>query len=570
MKKITTIALLCTCYVLISSCTKEVLTETLYTPLANTKASSSSTFNDGPMMIGQRLDNPYNVNNMRAAYDSLVKSGEPINVPITIITTTHYHIKFTPKNADEFNDLEEIENLDLFDHPLDCEIITPGSYYREPGLADSVPTPQYTSLTIAEWSKIKKNLNIEYEILDELCIDPVRHVGTFALSTTDDFMTDFDMIVEKSFEITGNAEEAPMTRSSNKWTPSGRITAYDKAVGGQIPIKGVKVVTNTFCNKSVAYTDEQGYFTCSKSYKNKVHYKIIWESTRWDIRDGWLIQAYYNDGQKRNSPWYLAIPNGDNKTLRYSVIHRALYRYYYGDNLGLLRPSNQRKEKIAYLHKAGNEINGDYWLQLGAGVLPDIRIYGKSSGTGDFRGESELFRTMCHELGHASHYTNSFLKFCGSDLEIIESWANCTAFILTEKEYTELDVIDVVFPSENFKVPIRGGISTIISMIIPNNINRQQWRKNSNEYTPLFIDLYDDINQRDYYYYYNENHNTNIDISSYPNDNVHINNAPLIENIAINSKSFSEVKTKLLQKITDGSLKNVSTSSINTLFESYE
>lgn len=52
--------------------------------------------------------------------------------------------------------------------------------------------------------------------------------------------------------------------------------------------------------------------------------------------------------------------------------------------------------------------------------------------------------------------------------------------------------------------------------------------------------------------------------------NVHINNAPLIENIAINSKSFSEVKTKLLQKITDGALKNVSTSSINTLFESYE
>lgn len=70
------------------------------------------------------------------------------------------------------------------------------------------------------------------------------------------------------------------------------------------------------------------------------------------------------------------------------------------------------------------------------------------------------------------------------------------------------------------------------------------------ELSDLFIDLYDEINQRDYYY--NENHNTNIDISSYPNDNVHINNASLIENIVINSISF------------------VSTSSINTLFESYE
>jgi hypothetical protein len=71
--------------------------------------------------LGEKLDNPYSVSNMRVAYDSLVKQNNRLNFSSDIIKTTHYYLKFFVSSAEDY-DLLVADSLDLYEYPLDYEI----------------------------------------------------------------------------------------------------------------------------------------------------------------------------------------------------------------------------------------------------------------------------------------------------------------------------------------------------------------------------------------------------------------------------------------------------------------
>lgn len=105
--------------------------------------------------------------------------------------------------------------------------------------------------------------------------------------------------------------------------------------------------------------------------ETKADMKIVWESDRWDIRDGNTVQAYFNGPKIHGEPWNVDIYNGDLKALRYAAIHRAAFRHYFGNNCGLTRPGNTRKEKIAYFHDS-RDYMGRYLTQMGStGIWSD-------------------------------------------------------------------------------------------------------------------------------------------------------------------------------------------------------
>jgi hypothetical protein len=112
-------------------------------------------------------------------------------------------------------------------------------------------------------------------------------------------------------------------------------------MGKYIPLQGVKVRIRYFAFlKAYHYTDANGNVTFS-SKRTSVEYSIEWERDMWDIRDDGT-QAYYN-GPDQKSKWNLNINSGAPKSWYYSAIHRALYKYYYGDCCGLVRPSKSLK-----------------------------------------------------------------------------------------------------------------------------------------------------------------------------------------------------------------------------------
>lgn len=529
---------------------------------------------DLPMLLGERLDNPYTVENMRLAYEELKNEGNVLIPPLTI-APTHYYLCYKPSSIADLNNLEEIRSLELFDFPLDYEIIRYGNYYRKSGLPDSIPTWHYSTVSLSEWEGVLDSLSmysIPYEVLDSLYL-AVPDISLRGMNL--DVEDIYSLLEDKSLELTGNLEfssEGSQNRSQY-WVPSGRIMAYDNILQDYVPLENVKVVAYRWFWSSVAYTDSQGYFQCPNSTNKYVKYRIKWESNRWDIRDGTFGQANYNDNQKRYNSWELFIPFDNYKSIRYAVIHRALNRMYYGNNIGVSRPDNFRKEKISYYHKNGS-VYGDYSHQLLLGVGPDIRIYGKYNN--QFRSLSEIYSTVSHELGHLSHYTNSRNKYINSTNFILESWARCVQYALTYKEYEELNALYLLDPIIGIDLP--GGFNQSIPMVEPDSqYNFQNWSSlwegEAYDYSPLFIDLIDTYNQRLYYI-----SDTSIPDSynaTIPNDDIRNVPISLIEDIVFRSTNITQFKHNLQNELLMLDKPylvyyNSTIQTINNLFEVYE
>lgn len=564
------------------SCSKEDTTPFLKGENENTtKSPDSATMTEGEIILGEKLDNPFSVSNMQKAYNSLLKDKSKLSMMATLgeIKTTHYYVRFLPKSEEELDILQSHTDWILYEYPLDYEILQYGISYHDPELPDSSLTYQYAAIEADKFDPYRGHLGIEYEILENLYIPEEAAVsgekpGTgFKPSTS----TAIETLVSESLRLTGNAESTT-SPTGGEWYPSGRIMAYDDIVEDTIPLEGVQVRMRYWFTTRWATTDKDGYFKCGKSFSYAVNYSIVWQGDRWDIRDGCIGQAYYN-GPKQKTEWNLTIGNGTTRSLRYSAIHRAAYRYYNGDTYGLSRPANSRKEKIGYFHKDGGK-NGSYFRQIGAGIGIDIAIYGISNG--EYREPSNIYSTACHELGHASHYTNSKSKYKTAQNRVIESWARFAQYHLTNKEYEELGFLQslnehTIFDlSGLFTPPVY--IETY--MITPDHqYNFQKWNTHIGDtfmdYTPLFIDMSDDMNQRYYYELMESTKGTISHPEYYPDDDVAFLPAEAIENFVFNSTSFAEIKWALEKyvldnpELRDDDMYNFTAENINKLFECY-
>lgn len=523
--------------------------------------------------LGERLENPYSVTNMRAAYND--NAIRPILAAAGLdeddITTTHFYVKFKPDNEEELQLVKQrYINQDIYEYPLDYEISGRISYH-DPTLPDTVPTYQYMSIDSLSWNTINRPDNVDYEVLERLFIpDEGLDVNISAHSVPSSTMSyeeAIEALVNTSLKLTGNLEDEEIdgddTMGSNvKWYPSGRITAYDDIIDGQVPLQGVKVRARRWFTTYTAITDENGYFTCTKSFKRPANYSIVWEGSMWDIRDGDYVQAYYN-GPKIEGEWNLAIPNNNNKSLRYSAIHRAVYRMMEGVTDGLSRPI--LRHKISYLHEEG-DYNGKYYCEIGLGLFCDIRIYGKVNG--DWRSVHNIISTTFHELGHAAHFTNNIIGYLLTERVIQESWANFVGYYLVFNEYFYLGLMNGPFDIRLYNTDYQ----SCIYYVPDDQINYQLVKINGDRlYTPLFIDMYDNNNQYVTNILYENSNAANINY--YPQDEISNISAEILENMVFSSRTISDFKTKLkdFYALTEGSNSyNLSLETINNYFRLYE
>ena len=95
--------------------------------------------------LGKQLENPYSVENMKKALESLRANGRTEAIEIT---PTHLYLRFKPKNEEELSILKRDSTLILYDYPLDHEIEVMGNFYRNPALPPDQPTYQYCAVKV--------------------------------------------------------------------------------------------------------------------------------------------------------------------------------------------------------------------------------------------------------------------------------------------------------------------------------------------------------------------------------------------------------------------------------------
>ena len=220
----------------------------------------------GMIELGEKLEDPYTVENMREAVASLypTRAGE------IVISTTDLYVRFLPVSEADYTSLVEL-GVRMTDHPMDYRIVREGDYYHDPELDDDAITWQYAVVP----RDFKFPAGIRYEVLDECYIsenDPVTRAESGL---------DWDAVEAEAYRLTGNEDLYPDTRAGEEPVfPTGRITVEDPEAFGGKPygLAGVMVCCNSFVKFATGYTDRDGYYKLSKKFSSTPRYRLVFKN----------------------------------------------------------------------------------------------------------------------------------------------------------------------------------------------------------------------------------------------------------------------------------------------------
>ncbi len=362
------------------------------------------------MLLGQKLPNPYSISNMQAAHDSLYPN---LNIQLPV---THLYVRFLPQDTAQMRRLLE-DSLELFDFPLDYQILRTGYYYKDPSLGSEAPyTWQYT--TVSPFYQFPAG--IRHEVLGE-CYIPDDE-PPFLRTGSDYSPIDLE---RKAFELVGlDSMWIEPNNARAKAQPQGRFTVTNTETGREDGIKGAKVRVHNIVKWATTYTSSSGYYKIPKNYRTNVHYAIIFENEKdFSISDYAidLFKANHRMGFHSNSGYSKNISSSSSDWM-YAVINNAAYEYYEFCRLNSIMPPPKNLkiwEGDDFTFKSAPMINRlnsvpavidkfistceagmlDLIFPYLATYLPDI-IFG-AKYLSDTR---DIYSSVFHELSHASHY----------------------------------------------------------------------------------------------------------------------------------------------------------------------
>lgn len=440
---------------------------------------------EGIMEFAPQTPNPYTIENMQEALIEL-QNQDSISCDLALfnIRVTHKYVKFKPQDSIQMGILLQDTSLILFDYPLDRKIIKGGTYYRDP----SVPDGQLNY----QWACV----SVEKELPSGV---PFDEISKLYLPEEDEnlvqyYNTDFDgcinLLIEQALRRTGNLDtsyyyggmtdggETSSLRLPSKWTPKGRIRLTDNVLNNNTGLDGAKVRVHRWFEVRECLTNTNGDYNVLHQFRFPVNYSIKWERNDFQIRSGSFGQAYFN-GPYHRGDWNLDIVSGI--SWHYGHVHRAAIDYYYNNTTGLRNPPLNGFLGMRLTFGVFDECdraNYRHWQRLWFG--PEIRMYSKWTNC-NARSSQDQYRTAIHELAHASHFNMSHWHFRNSANMVQESWA-----------------VGVAWAFERLKYPIPIALQNLRLQNAPllNGVRFDVVNWGERQYTPLVIDLIDNINQR--------------------------------------------------------------------------
>jgi len=414
---------------------------------------------------GVKLENPYTVESMKRAHDSLVTRGVLAKGTIGAddLQPTHHYIRFKPQTIEEYTALESTAGLVLWDYPLDYRFPEGMARYCDPEIPKGKPNYLYTAVKIGQELPSKN-----YEILADLILAP--ETGENALAKSTAIYSYYDLLEREALRITGNLPDSKQgLAKTTSWYPKGKILIADNTLKkSDIPLVHVNVRTRNWFKWWDGYTDINGNFSCPKDYLGDISYSLRWQypGNIFDVRDGRAGQAFYDGPSQSSSDWNLVISSGF--SWFWAQIFRAAVFYVAQEPFGL---NDKPFNVISFQALDENATSTEQGAYSPENENIEIRRYSK---LGKPLTPVELFKTVSHELGHAHHdqiYDGAFGP--SVDSKLTEAWACLTGYYMTSCVYS--------LPLETRQLT---------------DYTQQYWEIGGNAYNPFMIDIVDKFNQR--------------------------------------------------------------------------
>ncbi|MDR3119682.1 MAG: hypothetical protein LBU44_09785 [Mediterranea sp.] len=207
------------------------------------------------------------------------------------IEVTDWYVRFLPTDSAEYNTLKEDLQLELFDYPLDHDVLTEGTGYHDPSIPDDLMTWQYTTVKPG----FQFPAGIRHEILDECFIPRDEDMGddegeeeTATRSSKASFIGELEyralekvgyiQCLEKKGLIPAGTRGLFSFLSGSK--PKGYIKVNDSSLKKDVPVKGIKVRATSLVKWSSASTDENGYYSMGTKHYWGPLYSVSFENNQ--------------------------------------------------------------------------------------------------------------------------------------------------------------------------------------------------------------------------------------------------------------------------------------------------
>ena len=370
---------------------------------------SDGSLSHGEIILGEQLENPYSLENVKCACKSLypTKSFDGLQA-------TNLYVRFLPKDSDEMNLLESL-SLELLDYPVDYEILQDGDYYKDPSISEDAITWQYAVVPSDFVFP-----DIEYQILEN-CFITDSSSGT--RSGIQD--VDWEAVERKAFDLTGNGDMVSDCSVKGSSNPSGRITMVDEEYGGgqKVGVAGVRVECNVFVKFSSTYTDRDGYYTIPRKFSANPRYRLVFKNSKgFSIGFNWILYPASISTLGESSPSginYNVDKDSGRTIFRRCVVNNSAYDFFErcsSSDLGITAPPSNlcfwtfdsTDASSAVMLHHGTVLDGDStnWIyKLVSYVVgffaPDITI-----GAEGLENYKEISAVVCHEMAHASHFVS--------------------------------------------------------------------------------------------------------------------------------------------------------------------
>jgi hypothetical protein len=380
-------------------------------------------------VLGVQLTNPYLIPNMQQAYADL-------GLSTAYAVVNNLYVRFLPSNIDQLVTLDstmDAQGLELFDTPVDYQVLYEGDYYQDPSIPDSMITWQYAVVP----PSFQFPAGIQYETLASIHIpsDSYTAVETEAerlasiqdsinMSSNNNTMT---MNTVTPYSNTKNGKVNPYVLQCGEgyqWSytlnkcvpilcppgshlegslcvadnppvldpppaapdahiPAGNIYVFDTnlpSIGNGSPfgLRKVKVIAKRWFKIQTTYTDASGHFTFTKHFKNKVK-----------IKEQFINSDATIFGMRRANIWQMVFP-----------IKRTLGIYNSSDMSNIQFPNNQegpinskanRYWAAATVENAAQE-HLDYATQFGFSKMPNnMHIFLTPWATQEGSGSTPMF-----------------------------------------------------------------------------------------------------------------------------------------------------------------------------------
>ena len=264
-------------------------------------------------VLGARLTNPYLLPNITQAYHNL----GIYNVPIVI---TNLYVRFKPNSVDQLAVLDSIvetQNLELFDTPLDFDVVYEGDYYQDAAIPEEQITWQYAVVP----PDFQFPAGIQYETLAQIHIPGNEYTaveteaenlaggGGTLLSVAnggiiepnvplcaDGFHWDYNLRTcvanncQPGYHWSGTAcvidqVSQPPAPAADAAVPAGFIRVHDTQLNNTDPgVQKARIVAKRWFKIERVYTDNNGHFQCTKRFKHKVKINLKFKNDDAQVR----------------------------------------------------------------------------------------------------------------------------------------------------------------------------------------------------------------------------------------------------------------------------------------------